>query len=113
MKRRYWQRYSLDTTQNTENLSSIVLIEILGTWHLCSADTVRFARIGHEERQWDLCKNGVEDANHFLYKCNSLSSIRGEYSELLAKSNIFDQPYLCGSYVEKLWNKRQQILYKV
>lgn len=71
----------------------------------------RYNREQRDERICELCNDGVEDANHFLYDCKALTEIRLEYADLISNpDNIFEQPHRLGGYVTRLWKKRCEVL---
>lgn len=68
------------------------------------------------ERICEMCNQDVETTTHFLYDCDRLTDIRERYKEQLDldknhPENLYNKPFVCGKYVDELWNKRQEILF--
>lgn len=71
----------------------------------------RYNRELRQDRICELCKDGVEDARHFLFDCEKLNICRQRYSDLIKNQNeVFEHPFQLGKFVKELWDKRRQLL---
>ena len=85
-------------------------------------ETGRYYGIPRAERHCQVCNNDcVEDELHFLFDCERYNSARiklySKLPELISESNYYKRfdmlcnaPYVCGKYVEEIWNMRLQSL---
>lgn len=79
-----------------------------GSLHL-KIEKVRFDRLPRSERVCDLCKDGIEDTDHFLYECRVFAVECAKYN--ISQDTIFDHPYKLGNFVQEIWNKRHNHLF--
>ena len=71
----------------------------------------------------NICKNGVDDSIHFLFRCVELNKPRVEsyycepnslkYDEIERLKFLCNTPYRLGRFVEKLWQERECYLNSV
>lgn len=78
----------------------------------------RYYQVDVRDRVCELCNTGeVETEEHFLLKCVFYQEERNELKERLGEENmelvkLFEHPYSLAGYVEKIWIKRKNKMYR-
>ena len=81
----------------------------------------RFNKTPLEHRICQLCKSGVEDEFHFLFKCAAFQTERadlavkipamsGEITNTEQFQLLSNQPYVFANFISILWNKRTELI---
>ena len=84
-------------------------------------ETGRFTKTPLECITCPVCKNGVEDEAHFLFRCEQYSvvckKLYEDFPDLLQCDNdinklkiLLNMPYTFSAFIGELWNRRQKIL---